>query len=263
MKSRAVRVGQSHCIFCKNRAVISVSRTSWVLALGFADAQLCSHPHIARGRYSSNIAWCVPNTRPPSRLAPPLLPAGVTHLPAGITKLKALASLDVSGCPLTFLPSGLGRLQALRHLRLNGTNLMVGLGHIWEPLAKLPLLESVELRWVGVGGACVVGVTQMFVLGGRGVGWGGGAARAGGRGRGASAARTHRQGRPASPCSGAEAPAHRQPAGAAGCAWAWVALSVRSWAFTSAPGRRLAAGRPRRSGCRRRCRGSPRSPAWT
>lgn len=71
---------------------------------------------------------------------------GVTHLPAGITKLKALASLDVSGCPLTFLPSGLGRLQALRHLRLNGTNLMVGLGHIWEPLAKLPLLESVELR---------------------------------------------------------------------------------------------------------------------
>lgn len=27
-----------------------------------------------------------------------------------------------------------------------GTNLMVGLAHTWEPLAKLPALESVELR---------------------------------------------------------------------------------------------------------------------
>lgn len=83
----------------------------------------------------------------------PLPPAGVTNLPAGITKLKALASLDVSGCPLAFLPSGLGRLHGLRHLRLNGTNLMVGLMHTWEPLAKLPVLESVELRWGQGGGA--------------------------------------------------------------------------------------------------------------
>jgi len=49
----------------------------------------------------------------------------VVNLPVGITKLKSLACLDVSGCSLSFLPSQLWRLSALRHLRLNGTNLMV------------------------------------------------------------------------------------------------------------------------------------------
>lgn len=92
-------------------------------------------------------------------------------LPAGITKLRALACLDVSGCPLNSLPTSLGRLQALRHLRLNGTNIMVGLMHIWEPLAKLPALESVEMRWVlghlGIcglkGGGALVGWVGMVV----------------------------------------------------------------------------------------------------
>jgi hypothetical protein len=69
----------------------------------------------------------------------------VTNLPAGITKLKGLACLDVSGCPLAFLPSQLWRLSTLRHLHLNGTNLLVGLQHTWEPLAKLPALVSLEL----------------------------------------------------------------------------------------------------------------------
>ncbi|KAL4428433.1 hypothetical protein ABPG75_002522 [Micractinium tetrahymenae] len=71
---------------------------------------------------------------------------GVTNLPAGLTKLKSLACLDVSGCPISFLPSNLWRLAGLRHVRLNGTSLMVGLMHSWEPLGKLPALESVELR---------------------------------------------------------------------------------------------------------------------
>ncbi|PRW44486.1 small GTP-binding isoform B [Chlorella sorokiniana] len=71
---------------------------------------------------------------------------GVTNLPVGITKLKNLTCLDVSGCPLAFLPSQLWKLSALRHLRLNGTSLMVGLTHTWEPLTKMPALESVELR---------------------------------------------------------------------------------------------------------------------
>ena len=39
-------------------------------------------------------------------------------------------------------------LAALRHLRLNGTGLLVQLAHTWEPLARLPALESLELRWV-------------------------------------------------------------------------------------------------------------------
>lgn len=127
----------------------------------------------------------------------------MTNLPAGITRLKQLACLDVSGCPLTFLPSQLWKLAGLRHLRLNGagvaapdsilswlpggecaagaclsraglsepdaihcsftlgsfalvrgagTCLMVGLSHTWEPLAKLPALESLELRCAGRGG---------------------------------------------------------------------------------------------------------------
>lgn len=83
---------------------------------------------------------------PPACLLPP--PAGVTNLPVGITKLKKLESLDVSGCALSFLPSQLWRLAALRHLRLNGTGLLVQLAHTWEPLARLPALESLELRWV-------------------------------------------------------------------------------------------------------------------
>ena len=72
----------------------------------------------------------------------------MTNLPVGITKLKKLESLDVSGCALSFLPSQLWRLAALRHLRLNGTGLLVQLAHTWEPLTKLPALESLELRWV-------------------------------------------------------------------------------------------------------------------
>lgn len=123
---------------------------------------------------------------------PNCLMPGIANLPAGITKLKHLTCLDVSGCPLAFLPSQLWKLSHLRHLRLNGggrvgwpgelssalvcgaerpahvrraacirtkrgrspaplpplagTNLMVGLAHTWEPLSKLPALESVELR---------------------------------------------------------------------------------------------------------------------
>lgn len=53
---------------------------------------------------------------PPTHLPRP----GVTNLPAGITRLKQLACLDVSGCPLTFLPSQMWKLGSLRHLRLNG-----------------------------------------------------------------------------------------------------------------------------------------------
>ena len=80
-----------------------------------------------------------------------LLIAGITNLPGGITRLRNLECLDVSGCPLTFLPSQLWRLAALRHVRLNNTCLAVGLQHAWEPLARLPALESLELRSVGHG----------------------------------------------------------------------------------------------------------------
>ena len=84
-----------------------------------------------------------------SRLAGCLLPpAGIAVLPGHITKLRSLASLDVSGCPLSFLPAVLWRLAALRRVRLNATHLAVSLAHTWEPLTKLPALESIELRWV-------------------------------------------------------------------------------------------------------------------
>ena len=49
----------------------------------------------------------------------------MSNLPAGITRLKQLACLDVSGCPLTFLPSQLWKLASLRHLRLNGARACV------------------------------------------------------------------------------------------------------------------------------------------
>lgn len=49
----------------------------------------------------------------------------MSNLPAGITRLKQLACLDVSGCPLTFLPSQLWKLASLRHLRLNGARARV------------------------------------------------------------------------------------------------------------------------------------------
>ncbi len=124
--------------------------------------------------YSPKTA-CLSSDAPSRSLtaaSPAASPAGVFSLPAGITKLRALACLDVSGCPLNSLPTSLGRLQALRHLRLNGTNIMVGLMHIWEPLAKLPTLESVEMRWV-LGDQGIQGLKR----GGRWVGgvWGEGA----------------------------------------------------------------------------------------
>lgn len=71
---------------------------------------------------------------------------GVTSLPAGLTKLKHLASLDVSGCPLPCLPTSLSRLTALRRLRLSSTLLSLDLTHTWECVGNIPRLESLDLR---------------------------------------------------------------------------------------------------------------------
>eukprot|EP00887_Chlorella_sp_A99_P004948 scaffold4.g4948.t1 len=71
---------------------------------------------------------------------------GVTAVPAGIARLKGLQCLDLSGCGIPLLPPALTKLTGLQHLRLNGTRVSAGLASFWTPLAKLPALQSVELR---------------------------------------------------------------------------------------------------------------------
>lgn len=70
----------------------------------------------------------------------------MTHIPTGISRLKNLHALDVSGCPISFLPQQLWRCSELRHVRVNGTNMVLAMPHVWEPLIKLQHLESLELR---------------------------------------------------------------------------------------------------------------------
>ena len=72
----------------------------------------------------------------------------MTHIPTGITRLKSLVALDMSGTRISFLPQNLWRCSELRHVRLNGTNVVLGMMHSWDPLVKLPRLETLELRWV-------------------------------------------------------------------------------------------------------------------
>jgi hypothetical protein len=150
--SRQAEEGGEHCLagfpdsLLKLKSLTSLavcSQGAWLHCFAAGCTGAAADAAAAQS-HTQTASW--PATHPSACLLPP--PAGVTNLPVGVTKLKKLESLDVSGCALSFLPSQLWRLAALRHLRLNGTGLLVQLAHTWEPLARLPALESLELRWV-------------------------------------------------------------------------------------------------------------------